>query len=276
MIALGAIMLWGVPTAARADGMAACVDAAESAQRFTRAAKLVEARGQLLTCIDAACPAAVRDDCTKWLAALDPRIPSIVVRAREGTTELRDVRVAVDGKPLLDRLDGTSKPINPGDHEVVATLADGRTMTQRFLVAESEQSQTLRLDFPLSRPKATTAPPMAPKNTGPGLAPWVLVGVGGAALVGFGVLETLAQVRYADLKNGCGVAPPGATAGTCNPDDVSSVRGMFIGSLVLLGAGVVAAGSGAAWLAFGKRSSARVDVSATSTGAFLVYSGSLR
>lgn len=105
------------------------------------------------------------------------------------------------------------------------------------------------------------------------------MGVGAASLLGFGIVETVAQLRYADYKDTCGVPPAGATTGTCDPDKVSALRGAFITGIVLLGVGVVGLGVGITWLLVGGKKEApppaatALDVHPVPGGAVMTYGG---
>ena len=116
LLASSAALADGTP-AAPADTKAACLDAATKGQRFRDTHKLVEAREQLRVCAAAQCPGVVQTDCANWLAEVDKALPSVVLAAKNGAGgDLVDVRVSVDGQPLVAKLDGQAVPMNAGLH----------------------------------------------------------------------------------------------------------------------------------------------------------------
>jgi hypothetical protein len=240
---------------AHAQSKDECFNAAEKAQALRREKKLGGAREQLLVCVKDGCPAVVQSDCTKWLAEVDNGMPSVVVRARDAAgKDVLDVKVLVDGQPFLDRLQGTSKTVDPGEHKFRYVFADGTSQEETILVAEGEKDRVLRVEAKGSG--AASGGSGGGGGGGAGIAPWIFIGVGAASLLGFGIVETIAQVRYSDYKDTCGVPPPGATTGTCDPDNVSALRGAFVSGIVLLGVGIVGLGVGVTWLLVGGKKEA--------------------
>src|SRR5580698_10702647 len=86
-----------------------CVEANDAAQDLRQSGKLRQAREKLAICASASCPSVVRDDCMQRLAELDSAMPQVVFSARDASgNDLVDVKVTIDGAPLVDRLDGSS------------------------------------------------------------------------------------------------------------------------------------------------------------------------
>ncbi|HEY6462313.1 MAG TPA: hypothetical protein VIY73_19230, partial [Polyangiaceae bacterium] len=106
-LALAGAAALSLAHAANASEREACFSAAESAQRVRAQGHLLDAREKLRVCAHPTCPAAVRDDCTTWLAEVEEELPSIVVHARDAAgNDVADVRVLVDGVKVAERLDG--------------------------------------------------------------------------------------------------------------------------------------------------------------------------
>jgi hypothetical protein len=80
-------------------------------------------------------------------------------------------------------------------------------------------------------------PPAPPPNNTPA---FVLLGVGGAALIGAGITGVIANGKYNDAKDSC--------SPNCTDDDVSSGKTMALTSTILTGVGLVSAGIGAVLL----------------------------
>ena len=185
-----------VATTAFADDKAACLDAATKGQRFKDTHKLVEARDQLRICAAAACPAVVQTDCANWLAEVEKALPTVVVTAKSGAgADLVDVKVTVDGQPLVSKLDGQAIPMNAGPHTFHFEGADG-TLDQQVVVTEGEKSQKVAI--------VLGAPPPAP-DTG-GSSTWKTVGwvLGGVGVAGLGVGTVAGLIAMGDKNNaGC-------------------------------------------------------------------------
>ena len=269
-----------VPRAARADEKAVCFDAAESAQRLRRESKLQEARAELLTCSREVCPLYVRRDCAGWLAEVAASQPTVVVAARDANgRDFTDVKVTVDGKPFLQRLQGAAVPINPGDHVFRYERSDGKSSTEKILIVAGEKDRVIHveIDKPPAKGAAAATPgdqaPPPGKPAGPGPGPWVIGGVGLAGLAAFGVLQGLAQTKYAKLEDGC------SKTGSCDPGEVSAVRTQFIASGVSLGVGAAALVTGVTWLLVSSRKGAEaapkvaLDVAPQPGGAVVTFGG---
>src|SRR5262249_46652328 len=97
------------PRLARADDSTkeACIEAHPSVQRFRRTGALRDALRAATECGRDACPRLVVTDCATWVTELEALVPTVVFEARDSAgNEVSDVRVSIDGKPLVDRLDG--------------------------------------------------------------------------------------------------------------------------------------------------------------------------
>jgi hypothetical protein len=175
----------------------ACEDASVKGQKLAKGKQLIEARAEFRKCAADTCKQSRRDDCNAAIAALEERIPTVVLEARRGTEQLREVRVTIDGAPAKEHLDGVAFELDPGEHEFVFTYA-GETVRVRQAIAESKKGQNVTATFtPAAKPvepdKAVTAPAPAPSpspsvDTGTGsgqhTAGLVIAGVG---VVGLGV-----------------------------------------------------------------------------------------
>src|SRR5881396_758088 len=83
--------------AALADDRAECANSADQAQQLRDEGKYRRAREQLLVCARDVCPAPIKRDCLDWLTQLDNVAPTVVFAAKDGTKDLSDVKVFVDG-----------------------------------------------------------------------------------------------------------------------------------------------------------------------------------
>src|SRR5215469_5136429 len=111
------VLLASLPASAEAEVTKdQCIDANASAQTLRKNGKFREAREQLHLCLDPHCPKLVSRDCATRLDELDLAQPTIVFDAKDRTgNDLGAVKVTVDGRPLVDKLDGTAVPVDPGE-----------------------------------------------------------------------------------------------------------------------------------------------------------------
>lgn len=158
------------PSDARAQGADACNPAYEEADGLVRSGgdKLLDAREKLRTCARPVCKAWMVKECTKSLADVEARIPSVVLVAKDAAgAELVDVTVTSGDKTLASRLDGKSIEIGPGERRFVFALADGRRVSVQTIVKEGEKAQRVSATFeaPKREVVATTTPSRAPEST---------------------------------------------------------------------------------------------------------------
>jgi hypothetical protein len=163
-----------------------CADAYEQSQRLRKAYQLRAAHEQLLVCAASACPAFMKQDCTKWLGEVEASTPTVVLLARDADGgDLVDVHVTMDGQPLTGRLDGRAIAVDPGAHQMHYE-AGGRTLDERVVVAEGARNQQIVADFGRVAPGSETAPTAPPARSRPiPTATWVLGGVAALGAVSF-------------------------------------------------------------------------------------------
>jgi hypothetical protein len=245
-----ALALVFVPALAHADEKAACFDASEKAQKLKNEKKLTDARAQFIICAREICPSVVRVECARALAEVESSTSTVVIRARDaGGKDIIDVKVYVDGNLLLPRLQGTAVTVDPGAHKFRYEFPNGKTVEEDVLIAEGEKDRVLRIEAKGEgaavvdngghggeTPKETTT------GGGPGPVPWIIGGVGLAALGVFVGLQIDAQGTYSNLKDTCGVT------GTCDKGKVDALGTEFGVSGVFLGVGAVALVASVTWL----------------------------
>jgi hypothetical protein len=248
-----AIALLAAPPA-RADDKQGCAEDSLRGQEARDAGRLLEARAIFVSCSAERCPLAVRRDCAQWLDGLSARVPGIVISARDSEGhDVVDVRVLVDGKPFLSRLDGRATPVDPGVHLFRFEPNGAPAFEERVLVREGEQSRLLTVKVPAVAETPTPPPPTheeaMPHETAPSRpVTWptfVLAGGGVLAIGGFAILASVARSDVNDLRSTCGTTQPPS----CAQSDVDSVHRELIVANVALGVGVLAL-AGAAWLFF--------------------------
>jgi hypothetical protein len=237
------VLLAALPaTHAFAGDKAACLVAAQKGQRFRDTHKLVEAREQLRICAAAACPAVVQADCASWLADVERALPTVVLVAKSGAgVDLTDVKVSVDGLPLVSKLDGQAVALNAGPHTFHFEGADGTASDTQAVVKEGEKSQPVGVVLVPAPPQTPTTqvavvssvPPAA--SMAPTRAPEpvrVQAGLGvGAAFGGLGL-----SAKGSDCTGN--VCKVGSTSGI-KTDALLSDVGFIAGGLLLAGGAAI-------------------------------------
>ena len=246
-LALGLAL--AAPAIAHADDKAACFDASEKAQKLKNDKKLVDARAQFIICARESCPSVVRVECAKSLTDVENAMSTVVVRARDAEgKDLIDVKVYVDGNLLLPKLQGTAVPVDPGEHKFRYEFPNGTSVEDTVLIAEGEKDRVLRAELKETAVSVSGGGGggggggETSKGGGIGPGPFIVGGIGLAALGVFIGLQVDAQGTYSDMKNGCGLS------GSCDPSKVSSLGTEFGVSGVMLAVGGVALAAGVVWL----------------------------
>ncbi len=262
------------PTAPTAPSKAQCIAADTDGQELRRAGKLAEARDKLRLCADPACPSMVQGDCTTRLDELDRVQPTVVFQVKDASgADVSAVAVTVDGKPLVDRLDGTALPVDPGSHVFAfsAAGAAGQPPVTRTLVlfeGEKDRREKIALggapgaapatagaatiplgETTLAGGAAPAAGEPAPASHGLGgrkLLGLVVAGAGVAGLAAGGVFGALTLSEKSRQQSDC------ASATSCNSpgqaqsdhsagmtDGLVSTVGFIAGGALLVGGAVL-------------------------------------
>jgi hypothetical protein len=204
---------------------AECIQANTAAQDARRDGKFSAAREQLRQCADPACPAMVRDDCTRRLDELEKAQPTIAFEVKDASgADVTAVSVMVDGKPLADSLEGKPLPVDPGKHVFAFTAAGQSPFERTYVLTEGEKGRRERIVLEpqpspatpaqTESPPAASAPPASPEPTtasspGHGMSTQQLLalGVGGVGVVGLGlggVFAVLSESAWNQAKTDCG------------------------------------------------------------------------
>jgi hypothetical protein len=258
--------------------LAVCSSAYENAQEERSRGHLEAARIQLASCVQADCPEFMQADCSKWLGEIDAAMPSLVFAVRDHGEDLRDVSVTMDGKPLLNRLDGAAVIVDPGMHAFAFHLRSRSTpIVKNLLVLEGEKNRILVIELSEVLPPKVVhrAPEPEPKRepfslpTFPEVLPYGLLGVGVLGIAGFSLFGLQGNTREAELEHTC--------APNCSDSSLREVRDKWLLADISLGVGLVSLGAGTYLLlsrpAQEKRQSAEhrrltFDVQVARSGAF--------
>ncbi len=236
--------------------MDVCLDAYDQSQELRRRGALLQARDQLLVCSRDPCPKALQGDCVTWLDEVETALPSVVFEARDPSgRDLTDVRVRVDGRPLLDHLDARAVSLDPGLHTFSFESPAGTAADQQVLLRDGAKMRTVPVQL-TPRPVTAPEPPVAP--SGPSRAPAYVAGATGVVALGlFAGFALSGRSAYESCK----------LVG-CSDGERSSINTRFDVADVSVGVAAFALGA-ATYLFFSGRSSAPAAASpAISLGGF--------
>lgn len=197
-----------------------CAKAYETAQSKRHDAKLMEARRDLVTCAQDACPSSVRKDCVAWLSEVEAEVPTIAVKVRVDGCDRPEALVSLDGAPVSNAAEGRPIEVDPGPHAIKATLGD-MSQDQRIVVAAKEKHRVVTIAWGTKQLCAAdgTSPPPGPSSMSGGqprdasgetrkvpVLTYVLGGVGVVALgvsAGFGISAWNQKSDLDDCKGAC-------------------------------------------------------------------------
>ena len=231
------------------DAAPNCAESYEKAQTDRASGEYLSALESARACSQYQCSAAIIRECIKLYDAIEGNVPSLVFAAKgvDGSA-LVNVRVTMDGKPLLDHLDGKPVYLNPRAY-LFRFEADGLPPVETYQTARVGDKNRL-IEVVLGTP-AARAEPAPDESTPAGESPapvvrkrpvpvmsYVLGGVGVVALGTFGYLRLSGIADYNDLNASC--------SPTCNPKDLEPIETKFRMSFVALGVGAAAFGGAAA------------------------------
>ena len=217
-------------------------------------------------------------------AALEPKLSRLaIVVPTEGRPA--GLEVKRDGELVGQAQWGEAVPVDPGEHAVVANAPGKRPWKAKVEVTGA--GTTAKLSVPELDDAAPAATPVVdapavktterPQDTPPRTSGnpnatlgWVLVGVGGAALVGGAVMFVLRGSEISKLDSACGA--DGKSCPASSSDDIANGKTYTALGIGLFGLGVVAAGAGVGVLVMGgkDKSAAQVRLVPIGRGAGLV------
>ena len=143
----------------------ACSAAYDQAQELRLAGKLSAAHEQALICVRDACAEFIRTDCAKWLGEIESSQPTVVFDVRDSAgQETSAVRVSLDGKPWLDKLDGSAKAIDPGEHTLHLEMDGAPAVDQTVQIREGQKNHELTATFSKTAPASVVS--VAPTPSG--------------------------------------------------------------------------------------------------------------
>ena len=245
-----------------------CADAYERAQAEKLEMKYKQARESAKLCSQLECTVeAITQECVKLYEQLGNEIPTLVFSAKtwDGTA-LIDVKVEMNGEPLLDKLDGTPVSLDPGTYEFRFETPGYEPKASTYVARVGDTNRLIEVVFGEAPPEPPSMPggsfssaQLPPRDKPVPVASYVL---GGVSLLGFGAFAYLrfsGIQDYNELNAKC--------APECDEEDVQDIRTKFRASYIPLGVGVAALGGAILVYAVGGDSSTdpQADVSIVPT-----------
>jgi hypothetical protein len=213
------------------DAKQRCIDANVRSQDLRRDGKLSAARDALRACAVPACPAMVRNDCTKRLDELEKAQPSVIFEVRDGAgNDLVSVNVTVDGQPFAGRLGGAPVPVDPGEHTFVFEVPGQPRFEKKLVLREGEQGRLERVTIGTApepaKPPPTEAPspgpatrPIEGSSSGLGFQKVLAIGAGVVGVAGLGVGSAFGLVALSKRDDAEKICP-----GNLCPDTTGSSK----------------------------------------------------
>jgi hypothetical protein len=239
-----AMASFAVSAAARADTKAECAKAYESSQEQKGQGHLREARQNLVTCSQSACPGFIKKDCAKWLSEVENLMPSVVFSAKDGGKDVTDVSVSLGDEVLAQSLDGHAVDMDPGTHTFVFESAKYGRKEVEVLVKEGKKAQSVEVQFAIEKSEAPrpdtndgdrgTTGISTEESSGRKTIAYVLAGVGAVGLGGFAYFALSGKSD----QNGLACAD----TKTCTDSDLDPIKKKYLYADISLGVGVVSLG----------------------------------
>jgi hypothetical protein len=147
--------------------------------------------------LSATAPERLRPDAEANAKKLEARVPKYVIRSSS-----KDFQATIDGE-VVDATPDVPQPIDPGKHVFEANAANYAGWRHEFTAAEGKTEEIKVVFAP--RPIVTPIQHVeTPKRSSKRKYGAIMMGVGGAFVVGGTVLGVIARGRYDDAKDICG------------------------------------------------------------------------
>jgi hypothetical protein len=232
-----------------------CLSSNETSIKLGSDHKLRDERAQLLICSASTCPTDIRNACTKRMGDVNAALPTVVFEAKDPTgNDLGAVTITMDGRPLVDHLDGSAIPMDPGAHDFTFDVTGQATAKKRLVIYEGEKNRRERIVIGVAASTAPTTDASATKTPMGVVTPppdtsksstsyWtgrriggVVAGATGVVGVGVGgILGLVAKSQYSSAAGETGTARQTDSAHAVTTGNVATV-------VVCVGGALAAAG----------------------------------
>jgi len=235
--------------AARADvTVEACADSYTKGQEERLAGRLFSARTQFNICKNEACPAAIVQDCKRWVSEVEADLPTVLVTVTDATGKpVPSPSVQIDGVLVSPALLEAPIAVDAGPHVIKCDMAGYQPAELQPALRPEDRKLPVNLVLrPLasSEPAAVAVAPEAPRDTAAKPLPVTALAFAGVGAIALGTslyLGLSAKSKYDELKDAC--------APNCPKSAADSVHTRAVISDVALATSIVAFGA-AAWFYF--------------------------
>jgi hypothetical protein len=221
------------PRGSEAD---ACFTAAERAQPLMKQKRLREARVALELCARDVCPRVARADCRDWLADVMSEQPTIVIAAHEvsgpdDVREITDFRAVIDGAIVIEKVDTTPIPIDPGAHRLRLERPGAEPLEQSVQIRVGEKGRVVNVYWPSAGGGTVRLPPQSFADTRPTPSGVYVAGVLGLAALGVGSYLEISGLQKRSALSQC--------QPTCPQTQVDDARSFAAAGDITIGAGLL-------------------------------------
>src|SRR5580658_80361 len=144
---------------AASPSTAECLAAADSSIQLRDQHQLRAARTQMLVCASPSCPSAIQTECLRRVDQINAAVPTVVFEAKDPAgNDLTNIKVDIDGQPLVDRLDGSAVALDPGEHHFHFTAPGGVGADKTIVIHESEKDRHERVVIGAPLPSVVVQP----------------------------------------------------------------------------------------------------------------------
>jgi hypothetical protein len=219
----------------------ACVSSFHEAQRLKAEGKYLGAQKELLECAQPECGEALVESCVQMYSMLEAAVPSVVLSAQRGGTQLVNVSVAANGVQLTESLDGKALELDPGAYSLSFRVSGAAPVQQDVVIRAGEKQRPIVAFFPAETPAPVRATPPALPAPAPtveqssGGVPVMSYVLGGLGVVGLGTAVAFG-VSASNLRDEMSEA----CAPNCSPSSLEAVDRRSLISNVALGIGAAA------------------------------------
>jgi hypothetical protein len=260
------------PLARAADTKAECIAAADQGQSLRDDGKYTRAREEFATCARETCPKVVAHSCNQWLHETDEATPTVVLGAKDAAgQDLTNAQVTMDGSSFAESLDGKPVQVDPGQHLFRFTRPGSDPAQASVVLRAGEKNRVVGVTL---NPTVTAAveppaspPPAGEREPGPSflsarnVTALSMLVLGGAA-IGGGVYflaqsgsqsGTASSLRGSMPDYACTDAPTSTACQQLSSAVDSQHRDATVGTVMVVGGGVLAAGAVVAWIVWPKQ-----------------------
>jgi hypothetical protein len=141
---LAALVVWSLPRSSEAKENLLCMNSYKQGKLLQKAVRLHQAKEAMLRCTRINCSPALRKECMFILEKLEQDAPTVVLDVTDDRgNPVTNVRVTMDGRPLVSRIDGRALPVDPGFHEFVFENAGVIFAKEKAVILQGQRNRAI-------------------------------------------------------------------------------------------------------------------------------------